>query len=139
MATRPRRALICTGADGVQRTFEYEYEKDQFQQAWHFRVYTSPPPQTGQFFECNVEAVDAKTVRVVAIAHHGASAYRAMGIPDELLPEIAAVLGRRVVSSSNLNAQAGEWRTPDAGKVWNRLRSKGRADYDPVTDRFHLL
>ena len=117
---KQRKMLNCTGADGVQRPFEYEVDKSQFSNEWYFRVCTSPTPTSGQFFECNVKEVDPQTVRVIAIAHHGLAIYVAKGIPDAILPEIAARLGMEVVSSSNLSGHAGVWRTPDAEKVWKR-------------------
>jgi len=129
--------VVCIGRDRVSRTFGFAVEKDQFQETWHFRVFTDPLPASGEFFELTVSAIDDATVRVIAIAHHEEPAYKAMGIPDAILPEVEATLGKVVVSSPG-SGPAGVWRTAAATKAWERLRARSLASYDRATDVYRL-
>ena len=129
--------VVCVGRDRVSRTFCFTVEKDQFQETWYFRVFTDPLPASGEFFELTVSAIDSATVRVIAIAHQGEPAYKAMGIPDAILPAVKATLEKVVVSSPG-SGPAGEWRTAAATKVWERLRSRSLASYDSATDVYRL-
>jgi hypothetical protein len=126
--------LLCTGRDGVERTFEYSFEKDQFEETWHFRVQSVPPQPDGEAFDLSVTSLDDATVRQVMLAHHGNPAYAAMGIPDALIPAVATVLGKRVVSSPTTADDTGVYRTEAATNVWDRLLGKGLASYTADSD-----
>jgi hypothetical protein len=126
--------LLYTGRDGVERGFEYGVEKDQFEETWHFRVQTVPPQPDGEAFDLSVAALDEATVRQVMLAHHNNTAYAAMGIPDALIPVVAAVLGKKVVSSPTTADDAGVYRTVAATKVWDRLVQKGVATFHAGAD-----
>ncbi len=126
--------LHCTGRDGVARTFEYTHEKDQFEETWHFRVQTVPPQPDGEAFDLSVMNLSDTTVRQVMLAHHENPAYTAMGIPDALIPVVAELLGRTVVSSPTTADDTGVYRTVAATKVWDRLVGKGLASYDADAD-----
>jgi predicted acylesterase/phospholipase RssA len=126
--------LLCTGRDGIERTFDYGFEKDQFEETWHFRVQTVPPQPNAEAFDLSVTALDDATLRQIMLAHHNNPVYAAMGIPDALIPVVAAVLGKKVVSSPTTADDAGVYRTESATKVWDRLRDKGHARYDSDTD-----
>src|SRR5438105_3770106 len=131
--------LLCTGRDGVERRFEYSVEKDQFEETWHFRVQTVPPQPDGEAFDLSVTALDDFTVRQVMLAHHNNEAYAAMGIPDALIPLVAAELTKQVVSSPTAADDTGVYRTEAATKVWERLVGKGVARYDPAADVYTYL
>jgi hypothetical protein len=109
--------LHCTGRDELERTFDYSYEKDQFEETWHFRVQTIPPQPDGEAFDLSVTALDDATVRQVMLAHHDNPAYAAMGIPDALILVVAAVLAKKVVSSPTTADDTGVYRTEAATKV----------------------
>jgi hypothetical protein len=126
--------LLCTGRDGIERTFEYSFEKDQFEETWHFRVQTIPPQPDGEAFDLSVTALDDAAVRQVMLAHHDNPAFAAKGIPDALIAVVAAVLGKKVVSSPTTADDTGVYRTVAATKVWDRLLAKGVASYDAETD-----
>jgi hypothetical protein len=125
--------LQCTGANGVAEWFEFEYEQDQFAPEWTFRVFAVPPPPNGDFFDCTVEEVNMQTVEIIAIRNPGGNFYRAKGIPDALIPLIAQTLGR-TVRSSPASGPPGVWRTAGATRMWERLKNKGLAGYDPNLD-----
>ena len=42
--------LLCTGRDGIKRTFEYDFSQD-LDGGFTFRVLTIPHLSTGDFFE----------------------------------------------------------------------------------------
>jgi len=112
--------LLCTGRDDVERTFEYSIAKDQFEETWHFRLQTVPPQPDGEAFDLSVTTLDDATVRQVMLAHHDNPAYVAMGIPDALIPVVAGVLAKQVVSSPTTADDTGVYRTEAATKVWDR-------------------
>src|SRR5262245_39465112 len=91
--------LTCLGKDGISRVFEYRSLYDANASLWTYRVTTIPPPTGGHFFELQVSDLDAHTVRVVVAQHFHRPKYRAMGIPDALLPAIRNDLSRIVQSS----------------------------------------
>jgi hypothetical protein len=126
--------LSCTGRNGQTRTYQYTFTQGlSAAPEWDFRVWSIPPPASGEFFSFSVRELDAQTVRVIAMAHNNEPAYIAMGIPEAIILEAAAVLHRRVTSSPTAGG-AGIWRTPEATKVWERLRAAGRATYNSATD-----
>jgi hypothetical protein len=87
----------------------------------------------------SVSALDDATVRQVMLAHHDNPAYAAMGIPDALIPIVAAVLAKTVVSSPTTADDTGVYRTEAATKVWDRLVGKGLADYDDAADVYEYI
>jgi len=62
-----------------------------------------------------------------------------MGIPGALIPVVAAVLAKKVVSSPTTADDTGVYRTEAARKVWDRLIGKGVANYDPDTDVYEII
>lgn len=132
-------SLLCTGRDQVEREFEYSFAKDQFEETWHFRVQTVPPQPDGEAFDLSVTALGDATLRQVMLAHHDHPAYAAMGIPDALIPVVAATLGKKVVSSPTTADDAGVYRTEAATKVWDRLVGFGVARYDPAADVYEHI
>lgn len=65
--------------------------------------------------------------------------YGAKGIPDSALPKLKSLSGFDVVSSSKINPHdLSERRTCSATKYWERLVSKGLAEYDFENDRYRL-
>jgi hypothetical protein len=130
--------FLCTGRDGVIRAFRYVYDLD-LDGNHNFLVYSIPPPANGAAYEAAFAPLDAQTVRQIAMHHHGHANYSEKGIPDALLPIVAAKLGLTVVSSPSFQAGGGVFRTPDATKVWNRLVARGIAMFDQATDVFTLL
>lgn len=134
LLSRTGSLLICAGRDGVERAFEHRFEKDQFDETWHFCAQTVPPQFDGAAFDLSVTALDGARVRQVILAHHDNPAYATMGIPDALIPVVAAALGKKVVSSPTTADDAGVYRTVAATKVWDRLVAKGVATFDPAAD-----
>ncbi len=128
----------CVGRDGVTRTFRYEYDKDQFQDEWNFRVFSVPAPASGEFFDLSVAKIVDDMVRVIAVAHHNEPAYVAKGIPEALLPIVKQVLNKQVISSPTGGQAGNVYRTPAATKVWERLCASGKATYDAPADIFRL-
>ena len=129
--------FLCIGRDGVIRAFRYIYE-EELDGTHSFMVYSVPPPADGSAFEAAFCAIDADTVRQTVIVHHGHPNYRAMGIPDSLLPIVAAKLGKTVVSSPSVAPGGGVFRTVNATTMWNRLIARGIASYDQATDIYTL-
>jgi hypothetical protein len=73
------------------------------------------------------------------LAHHDNPAYVAMGIPDALIPVVAEVLHKTVVSSPTTADDTGVYRTEAATKVWERLVGKGLASYDIEADVYKYI
>lgn len=62
-------------------------------------------------------------MRIVMMNNHGVKEYSGAGIPDYMIPEISKVLEKPLISSSNHAIENDVYRTPDATKVWERLKS----------------
>ncbi|MEN8169208.1 MAG: hypothetical protein ABFS08_03210 [Pseudomonadota bacterium] len=124
----------CIDKHGHTREFNYSVDKDLSQDKWTFRVYNIPPLQSGDFFEISVEQINNQEVRIIMMNNYGIPEYSGAGISDYMIPEISQVLGAVVVSSSNLHPSGGVYRTPDATKVWERLKANGKAVYDSKND-----
>lgn len=79
------------------------------------------------------------TVRETSIHHHYEPAYRAMGIPDAMLPEVKRLLNMEVESSPKNNPDTPDFRSDDADKMWERLVGKGIAEYLPDRGVYRVL
>jgi hypothetical protein len=129
--------LECTGRDLITRTFGYKSRKDQFEEIWHFEVHTDPPQVSGEFFELSVTDIGSGKFQITMISHHEIPAYKAMGIPDALLPVVSQQLVKKLCSSPS-EVKPGNYRTDAATKMWERLRLNGMATYDSITDIYTL-
>ena len=127
--------LQCTGRDGETRQFKYKCIPEQFSQSYSYHVYAIPPLDSGEFFELTVEDMENDALKITMMENHKIPEYSATGIPDALIPHIAKTFQKAVVSSSN-GVRAGEFRTPDATKVWDRLVTNGMATKDEETDSY---
>ena len=135
---RAMATLACTGRDNVVRTFEFRYGQEPLSGEWSFKVTTIPPPPHSKFFEMTLAPIGAQTLRVVMLNHFKFPPYVAMGIPEALLSAAKALLGQDIESSPSSGTQGGIYRTPDATKVWERLRQRGLATYDASRDVYTL-
>lgn len=88
------------------------------------------------FFEFNVVEHGLDAVRVDMMNNQGRPHYSAVGLPEAMVLFVAKYAGRPV-SSSVTNGPGGEYRTPAATKVRERLKALGLAKYDASEDRFH--
>jgi hypothetical protein len=138
MRSQPKQ-LVCVGKDLVSRTFVYIYEDRLDGDGWDIEVSSIPASASGVPYQCSLLHHDATTVRQAEMHNNGVPEVSGKGIPDALLPEMAVVLQRTIISSWNKGNPAGIFRTPDACKVWKRLQANGKATYDPATDIFTLL
>lgn len=130
--------ISCIGRDGITRIFDYSVSQSA-EGGWTFRVRSDPPPASGDFFELGVEKVGLTTVRVVIASHFLRPEYKAMGIPEALLPEIKRVLSLSVESSPTSGATTNVYRTPAATKYWDRLKAAGGATYDSKRDVYTVI
>lgn len=130
--------IVCTGRDGVQRSFMYWHEYDASLQVWDFYVSTDPLPTSGEVFNLTVQRLNDSTARSVMMRHHGEPAYVEKGIPEALLLEIKTVLGLTIESSPRCEAP-GVYRNDHATKVWDRLLKQNLAQYDQSRTVYTLL
>lgn len=101
-------------------------------------IYNIPPLPSGEFFDISVEQINDEEVRIIMMNNYNVSEYSGAGIPDYIIPEISKVLRMNVISSSNKDPNSDVYRTPDATKVWKRLKANGKATYDSKTDIYKL-
>src|SRR5713226_4991625 len=111
---------------------------------WEFRAYDdqqkmTDPDQAGFRSTC-VEIDTALVISIEMFADR--PAFREKGLPEAIIAEMAQLTGRVVKSSSNRESRhllRGEYRTPDADKVWRRLVAAMRATYSTEEDRYTYL
>jgi len=129
--------IKCIGRDGQEREFNCsEPDIDGYgvkRYTYRIRPIASEPIES---FEFTVEEVGEDTVKVVVMDRHHEPAYSAMGIPERMIQECATTLGKKVISSNNGANIPGEFRTPRATKVWERLVAQERATFDEQQDRY---
>jgi len=130
--------LTCKGRDGIARTFSYTYKLDPLSEVWTFRVHTTPPLSSGEFFELAVSEIEPGTVRVVMANHYGVPEYTAMGIPEALLPVVKQVLQMEVESSPPAG-HGNVYRTAAATSYWKRLETTGGAVHDSLRDVYRVV
>ena len=127
--------LQCTSRNGVASVFSCRRHLQSFSgpNHWRFWVTAIPPPAHGDSFQLDVVETQTGSVRIVLAENYKRPEYSAMGIPDALIPAVAASLGVDVESSPSVGAP-GVFRTPAATNYWERLRKRGMATYDTGTD-----
>ena len=122
-------SVKCVGRDGVTRELEFQWQFDELDRVWRFFVYKVPRPPSGEIFDMTFTPISDTTVRQTSIAHHSEPAYVGMGIPDAMLPLVKTIIGKEIESSPPDGVVAGMFRSPDAEKMWRRLRENGIAEY----------
>ena len=127
--------ITCVGRDGGSRT--YEYSVTRVRDEWLYRVRSTPPPTSGGTLELTVKEVSDTEVMVTMMHHHWQPEYAARGIPDALLPRIREELEQTVASSPSAGS-GNVYRTPDATKVWERLKNAGIASYSESEDVYRI-
>lgn len=131
--------LECITPEDVNVTFYYHYEKEGKETT--FRVNDNENIVGSDFFELTVIDVDENTLRIDSIEKNTNPALSRKGIPDVLIPEIARVLKKSIISSTSKNldkpkpiGEKPQYRTVSAEKYWKRLQNKGLAQYDSEND-----
>ena len=137
------KPVFCIGKDLVERTFYYDANFDELDQDWLIRVFDDQQPKDGHAFEMKYKPLSDVIWRQADIHHHGMEKYRSKGIPDAMIPEISRQY-KVVIVSSPTQGQPGEYeedirRSPDATKMWDRLRAKGIAGYCADADIYFLM
>lgn len=125
-------SLDCMAKVGHRTTFNCKADVDVLKNETTYRVYADPMPASGESFQLTVKEV-AGEFQIIAMYHNNEPAYIAKGIPEALILHIAEKSGA-TVRSSPVRGKPGEFRTPDATKVWERLVSKGLATYSKNED-----
>lgn len=129
--------ILCTGRDGIERTFWYSVERDEIRplDVITFRVHRSNPPLPieDHWFEMSLEKCPEGVFGITWIGDtEHRPHFKAMGIPDALIPEACRLLRVRIRSSLVRNNEGtNDYRTVDAEKMWKRLACKGLARHDP--------
>jgi hypothetical protein len=128
--------IVCEGRDGKKREFYYTVETSGLNVI--FRVHKSDTPaKADDFFELKLKRCSNGMYRIENIIGHS-SDYRAVGIPDALIPEAGRVLKAAIRSSPKVDTSDGSiWRTDEADTMWRRLRQNGIARY--ITDEDYFV
>jgi hypothetical protein len=130
--------LSCVGRDGVSRVFQVDITEDEvFGDALlHVRVRPPPDEDVGHWFDLTLHKCSPRAYRIGMIDRNKVE-YGGKGIPDALLPELAARLGVEIWSSVKWNdSDPSERRTESAEKMWKRIMAKGLAMYVAAEDRY---
>ncbi len=134
-----KNQINCTGRDGEERIFKYHLKESEEngQKKWIFMV-VPENMQFNEWFELSVLDLNGNEGKVVMMNHHKRPEYIAMGIPERLIEEANIQLDLTIKSSSN-KLGVGEYRTPNAEKVWERLVERDLAEYNDETDEYTYI
>ena len=127
--------ISCIGKDSVHNDFDVHIENDYLGGCTRFVVSHEALPHG--FFELVLKQVDAESHMVMSIDAN--DWYGGYGIPDALLPFAAAHLSTTIYSSPSMSETGDYWRKPKATKMWERLVSAGRAQYNAHLDTYRLV
>ena len=124
--------LRTVDGKGHDHLFYYTVSEDQVGhlQEWQFIVTDAPGRSSavkGDFYDLIVRHLDAQTVQVASMENRDIPVYRGKGITEALIPEVARVLRRDVVSSRVVGDDFSERRTEYATIIWERLVAAGIA------------
>lgn len=134
--------LTCIDRSGRTGEFTYSVAKsmsDASGTEWTYRARPIDGDPFGEFFELTVTELSEDAVRVVMMANNDYAPVSAKGIPDALIPQVAAELGRQVQSSPTTGRTADVRRSEDATKVWKRLVKENIARYDESSDIYFTV
>jgi len=141
--------VTAIGQDGLVRQFRYRckvvdklydvMDPTSTRRHWELEVLGEhEPAATFRSTAVEIDRNSAVSIEIFADSDE----YRQLGLPEALMRELALRSGRQISSSSNREAAhllRGEYRTPDADKVWRRLNRSGEATYHANVDRYVLL
>jgi hypothetical protein len=136
--------IICVDMEGKENQFRYNREEvhDEFgRRKWIYRIIPGAIDAI-DWFEFSVVKIDDQRGKISDMNTYGDKRYKMKGIPDKMIEEAARTLKLQIISSTNnpaFKVLYTEWRSPDADKVWQRLVSRGIANYDSRTDIFTFL
>jgi len=107
---------------------------------WVVKVFSNQQPVDGES-EVVVELTDAggNVLQVTNMQHGGNEGLRRRGIVQQVIVHFER-LGHRLQSSTNSGKELvdGEFRSPDADRVWKKLVGRNLADYDEAEHRYIL-
>lgn len=140
--------IECEGKDGKTRKFVFNdpTPRKTLSGYYEYSFWIGTRIDDVVFFELRLIEKPDGELRIDAISGNDTK-YSAKGIPEALLPFVSRLLGKRICSSrskgdDNIIRTYGsgttEFRTEDATKMWNRLVSKGLAEYYPDEDIYRL-
>lgn len=138
-----KHELICVDCEGNENRFLYSIEKSEDQGCvkWIFRVIPDDKKAT-DWYEFAVTQIDESIGKVTVMNNRDMIQYRGKGITEKLISESSLVLGLTIISSTSVQigkSLENEWRTEPATKIWERLRVKGNASHDTITDIYTYL
>jgi hypothetical protein len=130
---RPK-TIQCIGRNEERTTFKYVLNKEICSSGrieWKFTI-TPLNDSYSDFFEFIAEEIDEETFKIKTVSHNNQEIYIAKGIPEQMIFELASLSTKNIISSSNKSHSKkieGEFRTPQATKVWERIKNIGHANY----------
>lgn len=133
-----RKKVNCQFWFEITSTVEFE-DQGSFQE-YSLRIYATPPPFKGEFYESTLKSISEEGAKSTMMDAHGQPQYLGIGLPETALRIASHVLKMNILSSRNKSAPEGEFRTEKATKVWERLREElpSRVTYNLEEDYYIL-
>ncbi|MFZ3218421.1 MAG: hypothetical protein WA174_00225 [Rhodoferax sp.] len=133
-------SIACVGQGAVSRSFNVRLTKlePEFEPVhWEVQLTRLAPDENEEPYELTLVEEDDDCARIDVIHNHSNPHFLKAGIPEVLLPAVASRIGRRIRSNSSI-AVGNIFRSENATRMWERLRSIGRATLDNETDFYWL-
>jgi|GEM_PF-1959775 hypothetical protein len=141
--TMSMKLIDCTTREGALETFQYSYAESSIDgiPVINFFIIPFDANEHLEFFSFQITLINDRQAKVTVMNHHNHPNYKAKGIPERMILEVAKITGLQIISSTNNPAHkvlASEFQTPPATKAWERLLTKGRAQYDVSSGIYSL-
>lgn len=138
--TQQTTTLRCFGRDQLVRDFYLELEKDSDEEHSYFvsrqkGIQRHPEYSGNDHFYARFVKEDAQTIRLSEIFANK-DFYRGKGIPEGLFAFVSHTTNLTIRSSTTSSDSGAERRSDDATRMWERMLTKGLAEYCPVEDRY---
>jgi hypothetical protein len=137
------KPLVCTHPEtGEEVTFYYDFKEEPRQDGlmeWSYHVWAATQ-RDGDFYEARFVALGEDRVRPDVLENRNDARYCGKGITEAVFEDLVARSNRRLVSSRKIAPDDGrEWRTSAADRMWEKLKDRNKATFDPNEGRFIYL
>lgn len=131
--------VICKGREGFSAEYPiFKKTGDGYPVCHAFYVHQSDQKCDEDFELVFEEQLDG-SLWLKFMGHRNAESLRQSGVPEASIFFVCEYMKKKIVSTVTSSACGNYWRTPEATKVWERLKSQGKAEYRVDIDIYETL
>lgn len=133
-------AFVYRDSVGTVHRFWLDYREERGPngvRSWIFDIWRVSQLVCGESpYHARFDEVDGDTVQSAMLDNNGNQWAMRIGLSEAIFDEAHRRLGRRIVASRKWVEGAGEWRTPQADRMWKRFEKAGLAKYARQAGRY---